>query len=325
MDVRVYSNAPQVELLLNGKSLGRKAMPHNSHLAWKVNYEPGVLTARGLNEAGKEVAADTVRTTGAPAAVELVPDAARIKADSQSVAVVTVRVRDAAGQPVPVAGNAVSFSISGPGRIIGVGNGDPASHEPDKYFERVSTVPVVDWKTRATEARNAGAETDAGFDDSGWERARDPRWDEKREDPPASVFRGVFTLPAGAQQAAVTLVMRGMGETESIYVNGRALARDSHLDPAGQTYVLSGDAVHEGRNVVTVFATRFKEKGSQLFQWAGTGPAAIQVEVPAGEWKRSLFNGLAQVIVQSTGAGGEIRLSAASKGLAGTAVTIEAR
>ena len=74
MDVRVYSNADAVELFLNGKSLGRKMMPRNSHLEWKVAYEPGTLFARGYAPNGKEVASDVVETTLAPAALQLIPN-----------------------------------------------------------------------------------------------------------------------------------------------------------------------------------------------------------------------------------------------------------
>lgn len=130
---------------------------------------------------------------------------------------VTVRVNDADERTVPVVDNLVSFSVAGPGKIIGIGNGDPPSHEPDKYIETVQSMPVLEWRTRAINARNSGPESAPGFDDSSWEKARDPRWDEHRVDPPAGVFRGQFMLPPGAENAAITLVLRSVGETQSIY------------------------------------------------------------------------------------------------------------
>jgi beta-galactosidase len=322
IDVRVYSNADAIELFLNGKSLGRKAMPRNSHLEWKVAYEPGALVARGYNAAGSEVARDTVETAGPAAAIQLIPSAARIAADGESVSVVTVRISDAAGRIVPEAGNLVSFSLTGPGRIIGVGNGDPASHEPDKYIETVRTVPVAEWRTRSIDPRADGPETAPSFDDSSWEKARDPRWDEHRVDPPASVFRGAFTLPADARDAAITLVLRSVGETQSIYLNGHALGLNLPRDPVGYAYTLDRSLLQPGRNVVTIFATRFTNKADQLFRWDGPGPAAVQVVTPAPQWKRSAFNGLAQVIVQSTPRAGAIGLTAASPGLAPAEIEI---
>ncbi|MGC4073758.1 MAG: beta-galactosidase GalA [Nibricoccus sp.] len=133
-DVRVHSNHEAVELLLNGKSLGKQDMPRNGHLAWKVAYTPGVLEARGYR-GGKVVETRKVETTGAAAKIVLTPDRTVLTADNQDVSVITVSVLDAQGRAVPVADNLVTFEITG-GKIIGVGNGDPASHEADKASER---------------------------------------------------------------------------------------------------------------------------------------------------------------------------------------------
>jgi beta-galactosidase len=173
----------------------------------------------------------------------------------------------------------------------------------------------MDWLTRVIDARNSGPESAPGFDDASWEKARDPRWDEHRVDPPASIFRGEFMLPPGAENATITLVLRSVGETQSIYINGHALGANLARDPIGYTYKLDRDLLVPGRNVVTIFSTRFAKKGDQLFHWDGPGPAAIQIVTPAPQWKRSVFNGLAQVIVQSTQQTGEIKLIATSPGL----------
>jgi beta-galactosidase len=109
-------------------------MPQNSHLEWKVPYAPGTLMARGYR-GGKEVAVAKVETTGPPARIKLLPDRRAIKADGEDVSLVTVEVVDAQGRIVPAADNEVSFQIAG-GKIIGVGNGDPSSHEPDKASQR---------------------------------------------------------------------------------------------------------------------------------------------------------------------------------------------
>jgi len=324
IDVRVYSNANAVELFLNNRSLGRKTMPRNSHLEWKVAYQPGKLVALGYSSAGAEVASDTVETTQAAAAIQLTPNETRIAADGESISVVTVRVNDTEGRMVPDAANLVSFEVTGPGKIIGVGNGDPASHEADRYVDTVSSVPVSEWRTQAINARTDGPETAPGFDDSAWEKARDPRWDERRVEPPASVFRGAFYLPDNIEAAATKMVLRSVGETQSIYVNGHVLALNVPLDPVGYEYVLDRKLLQPGRNVVTIFVTRFSEDGkkTQLFRWDGAGPAAVQVVFPAAPWKRSGFNGLAQVIVQSRAQAGEIRLRATSPGLSPAAVSI---
>lgn len=133
-DVRVHSNHEAVELLLNGQSLGKKEMPRNGSLEWKVVYAPGVIEARGYR-GGKVVETKKVETTGAAAKIVLTPDRTALTADNQDVSVITVSALDAQGRAVPVADNLVKFEITG-GKIIGVGNGDPASHEADKASER---------------------------------------------------------------------------------------------------------------------------------------------------------------------------------------------
>ena len=124
IDVRCFSNCEEVELLLNGQSLGRKSMPRNSHLQWTVKYAPGTLLAQGY-QGGQQIAEDKVETAGAPAIINLAPNRAAIRADGEDLAIVAISIFDSQGRLVPVAGNRVHFALSGPGRIIGVGNGDP--------------------------------------------------------------------------------------------------------------------------------------------------------------------------------------------------------
>jgi beta-galactosidase len=142
IDVWCYSNCEEVELRLNGQSLGRKTMEKYGHLSWMVPYAPGVLEARGY-QGGKVIARKRVETTGAPAAVRLSPDRRVLTADGRDVAVVTVSVVDSRGRHVPVAGNEIQFALAGNGAIIGVGNGDPSCHEPDKYLAAAGEHP---WK-----------------------------------------------------------------------------------------------------------------------------------------------------------------------------------
>jgi len=133
--VRCFSNCQMVELFLNSKSLGRKFMPENEYLDWNVAYAPGVLSAKGYH--GTKVAAETkVETIGSPAAIQLHPDRNTITADGQDLSIVDVSVVDESGEVVANANNLIRFELKGPGQIIGVGNGDPSSHEPDKALQR---------------------------------------------------------------------------------------------------------------------------------------------------------------------------------------------
>jgi len=135
IDVWCHSNLEKVELFLNGKSLGAKEVARNSHVEWKVPYKPGVIEARGF-KGGRQVLVDKRETTGGPAKILLRPDRHEIKADGEDVSLVEVQVVDGQGRLVPVAGNDIVFHVSGNGKIIGVGNGDPSSHEPDKANKR---------------------------------------------------------------------------------------------------------------------------------------------------------------------------------------------
>ncbi len=133
IDVWVNTNADDVELFLNGKSLGKKAMPRNSHLQWEVNYEPGILEAIAYKK-GKKLTTK-LETTGQATKVILSPDKTMLLADGKDATVVTISLEDEQGRAVPGANNLIEFALSGNAKIIGVGNGDPSSHEQDKCQE----------------------------------------------------------------------------------------------------------------------------------------------------------------------------------------------
>ena len=133
INVWCESNCESVELFLNGKSLGKKTMNVNSHLEWNIPYQPGVLEARGTRR-GK-LLTTKVETTGAPVSITMTADRTSMHADGEDVSVVTVRALDGRGKEVPIADNLIRFELQGKGKIIGVGNGDPSSHEPDKYLD----------------------------------------------------------------------------------------------------------------------------------------------------------------------------------------------
>jgi beta-galactosidase len=135
VDVWCHTNLDRVELLLNGRSQGVQTVARGRHVAWKVPYAPGVITARGWR--GERKVAEVSRvTSGAPERLALRSDRNVLSADGRDVASLTVEVLDARGVVVPDAANLVRFFVEGPGGLIGVGNGDPASHEPDKADQR---------------------------------------------------------------------------------------------------------------------------------------------------------------------------------------------
>ncbi|WP_369933560.1 beta-galactosidase GalA [Xanthomonas tesorieronis] len=135
VDVWCHSNLDAVELLVNGASQGLQQVPAYGHVEWRVKYAPGTLEARGYRD-GKQVLVQTRTTVGAAAAIRLRSDRGELLADAEDVAVVAVEIVDAQGRVVPTADDAVRFAVRGAGRLIGLGNGDPASHENDKGDSR---------------------------------------------------------------------------------------------------------------------------------------------------------------------------------------------
>ena len=146
--VMCYTNASEVELFLNGKSLGRKKrfgepveLPVGNNISpshkysskfrlmWQVPYAPGELKAVAYQD-GKQIAVDTVRTAGAPARVKLIADRAKIQADGDDLSFVTVRIEDKDGNLCPSADNLVHFNVTGAGTIAAVDNGNAATVEP---------------------------------------------------------------------------------------------------------------------------------------------------------------------------------------------------
>ncbi len=133
--VWVYSNLDKVELFHNGQSLGVKEVKKDSHVAWNVDYAPGSIEARGWKN-GKQVRTARRDTTGFAAKLVIRPDRDSLSADGEDVAMFAVEVQDANGRTVPVTDNVVSFRVTGPARLIGVGNGDPTDQSPDKGTSR---------------------------------------------------------------------------------------------------------------------------------------------------------------------------------------------
>ncbi len=135
IDVWAFSNLEEVRLTLNGRPVGARTIERYGHAEWQVPYEPGTLEATGFR-GGREVLRTRVETTDEPVRVMLSADRTAIGADGADLSVITVWAVDPAGRMVPLADNDVVFEISGPGRILGVGNGNPSSHEPDTFVTR---------------------------------------------------------------------------------------------------------------------------------------------------------------------------------------------
>jgi beta-galactosidase len=134
IEVVAYTNCDSVELFLNEESLGRLKVDSIEMARWQVRYRPGVCRAVAYR-GNERVAEARVETTGKSVALGLQTDAISIPADGEFALPISVFAVDDKSGRVPTANDTVSFEISG-ATIIGAGNGDPTSHEPDKAMSR---------------------------------------------------------------------------------------------------------------------------------------------------------------------------------------------
>lgn len=131
-----YNQADEVELYLNGKSLGiRKKQNDDMHVVWRVNYQPGTLKAvsRKHNKVVKE---SVMHTAGTAAKISLHADRQVLKKGADDLSFITVEIRDRQNNIVPLADNQVSFTLEGNGEIVGVDNGSQTSMESFKAHYR---------------------------------------------------------------------------------------------------------------------------------------------------------------------------------------------
>ena len=321
IQVWAYSNCDEVKLFLNGKSLGRKPMTRLSHIEWEVPYQPGSPKAICYVD-GNEVLTRTVETTGDPAVIRLIPVRKTIKADGEDVCVITVQVEDDQGRVVPTADNEILFSLDGPGQIIGVGNGDPSSHEADRFFETIKTIKIKNLKELTVDRLDNRPEIAASYDDSNWRPAfKTQSKDWRIYTDSLIVMRGTFVLPKFSDDTEVNLFTKSIVDNQSIYVNGYLIAANVPRDDPNQSYRLKHDLIKPGRNVYAVTGKRFRKQ--HKYDEPNTDPGLVQLIYPAEQWKRKVFNGLAQIIIQSEREPGEITLIANSQALKSDSIRIK--
>ena len=282
-----------------------------------------MLLAKGYN-GGQIVKETKVETTGEPAAVQLVPDRPALQADGDDVAVFTVRVVDAQGRVVPTAGNNLHFDLSGPGKILGVGNGDPSSHEPDTFVvaRPVKTIAISDWRWHlAPVPTNRAPAYASDFDDSAWQPFRasadNPVGDQLLQPGQTAIFRAHLMLTeADLANPEVQLGFSRIDDDGWVFINNQFVG-EAHDWAAQPTFAVK-PALHVGNNVIAVGVVN------------RAGPGGLNAEVnlkligqpPTSVWQRSAFNGLAQILVQATRDAGEIKLTANADGLQPATTTI---
>jgi hypothetical protein len=136
--VMAFTNCHEVELFINGKSLGKKKSdPVNSCLWWYVRYETGEVKALAKGSDNKTLTA-MLKKVSEPVKIILTPDATKLKANNQDITIVEVQLRDKNNNRSLLANNLINFDISGEGKIIGVDNGDASSLENYKLHKRMA-------------------------------------------------------------------------------------------------------------------------------------------------------------------------------------------
>lgn len=303
IDVWVHSNCDEVELFLNKKSLGKKKMEQYGHLEWKVNYTPGTLEAIGYKN-GKKIVTDIQKTTENAENIKLSVDAEN--PSNANVSVITVEVLDKKGLHIPTANDEITFDIKG-GKILGVGNGDPTSLEKDQFIDDITLVPITNFEERK-QAYVDNANQSALDESNAWKEAFKDR--DYKNQASAYIYRGKFELKNNLQSNSVDFFYKKIGVNESVFVNGNLVTATAD-DP--QKYHLNKSVLKEGSNIITIRASPLQK----VKDWdvMNTDPGIIRVITPSEPWKRKLFNGYAQIIVQKNESGSEVVLSASAKGL----------
>ena len=212
------------------------------------------------------------------------------------------------------------------GKIIGVGNGDPSSHEPDTFVAQlpIKSIPVNDWrwKLASVPARGTSVPEYANeFDDSGWNvikpKTDGDTGDQVLHEGDTAIFRAhVKIAEDDLNNPGVQIRFGGIDDHGWIYVNNQRVGESA--DWSAQPAFDIKKNLHAGDNVIAVGVSN--ESGT-----GGLNPD-VNVELVgkpvANAWSRSVFNGLAQIIVQSTKDAGEIKLTATADGLQTATTTI---
>lgn len=290
--VWIESNCDAVDLKLNGKDLGTKKVVPLHHLEWQVPYEPGVLEAIGLKK-GAQACIDKQVTPGAPTSIDATADRSQVPANGDHTVVVNIAETDAAGNLCLNASEMLNFSLSGAkASIIGVGNGDPSCHEPDQFIQKPTSMPVTEWqmaKVPNGTLPSAELPKDLKLDWTKTSVANDGG--QLRDSNTEGVFRADFTLSQDDISKGLTMLSIGqIDDIGDVYLNGHFLGHTTHWDQSW-SYPVS-EFLKPGANEILIWVQNQGGSGGLGQTVTLTGPGQ-----PA-PWSRSLFHGLAQVIIR---------------------------
>lgn len=136
VDVRITSNAPEVELFVNGVSQGKQQIDHQKGVvlqpSWKVPYVPGSICAVAYDENGREIARQERHSFGNTDHYVLHADKTTLRADGEDMIFVEISAEDRDGYPVENASDYVRVTVEGAGRLVGLDNGDSTDYDAYK-------------------------------------------------------------------------------------------------------------------------------------------------------------------------------------------------
>ncbi len=317
IEVVVYSNAEEIELTLNKKRLGRKKMPLNGHLKWMVKYTPGTLEATAYRNS-KKTLTEKVTTTDQPYKIVLSSHKNAITADGEDLLIITASAIDEKGRTVPDANNELVFDLTGPAKIIGVGNGNPTSLEKEQFIDKIETTGIELNVEKALADTSEAASLLSSLTTENWVPAFKQR--DYTNLAPMYIHRGSFIISSEEENVQRSLYYKCIGKDQSIYVNGKLIAKDLPLKATGYIFNLDSNTIHPGKNRIDIIATPIPKKNP--WDEVNTEAGLIRSLTPASPWKRKLFNGLAQIIIRTERSAGQIQLKAVSDKLLPATLTV---
>ena len=315
----VYANADEAELIVNGRTQGRKPIPANGHAEWQVPYAPGKVEAVGYR-GGKPVARERVDTTGPARRLSQSVEYPPAPFGAGRIAVVNVTARDRAGRVVPVAQDAIEFVAQGDAEILGVGNGDPGSHEADRFVDDTDVLRFRNWEMADVSPNRLTLPEVAKLE---W---RDPfRWyppGTGPRTPDAFALRGRLDTRPIQPGAHQTLFVPNLSSGQHLFVDGVDLTDHARKDAAGWSVEIKDET---GAMEVLLLVPNAGEQALATLQDLGdhgNNVAYLQAVTLAGTWSRHLFNGHAQAIVRLGNGSGTATLTVRALGLVPSSVTL---
>jgi len=312
-DIRVWieSNCDEVELLLNGKEIGRKLVPRLAHIEWQVPYAPGRLEAIGFNN-GVQVCDDVEQTAGSVAKLIVTPNVSDAPANNEDAVVFNVKAEDSNGNFVPIAQNKITFSLLGSGcTILGVGNGNPSSHEPDTFISNPEYVPISNWTITPV---NNNLSPASSFEPTNSTKSVDVSSDANQMPDPntSAVFETTFELTKDQAANLNRLDIGQIDDQGTVFLNGMKIGSTNDWNRGFSFPVRS--ILQPGKNLITIWVHNSGGSGGLGRGVELSGPGAVPV------FSRSLFNGLCQVIVKVGPIPGSMTITAKSaEGIIGSA------